>query len=71
MVSTTAANRAASITESSTSRDTVVARYSGLWAREGDIILNAQGGSFQSVENFIPPIAFERSIKDSFHGQRL
>lgn len=26
------------------SRDTVVARYSGLWAREGDIILNAQGG---------------------------
>ena len=30
--------------QSSTSRDTVVARYSGLWAREGDIILNAQGG---------------------------
>lgn len=30
--------------QSSTSKDTVVARYSGLWAREGDIILNAQGG---------------------------
>ncbi|MFZ5656094.1 MAG: LPS export ABC transporter permease LptG [Pseudomonadota bacterium] len=30
--------------QTSTSRDTVVARYSGLWAREGDVILNAQGG---------------------------
>ncbi|GAB2502771.1 LPS export ABC transporter permease LptG [Lysobacter humi (ex Lee et al. 2017)] len=30
--------------QTSKSRDTVVARYSGLWAREGDVILNAQGG---------------------------
>lgn len=30
--------------QTSTSRDTVVARYSGLWAREGDVILNAEGG---------------------------
>ena len=30
--------------QTSKSRDTVVARYSGLWAREGEIILNAQGG---------------------------
>ena len=29
---------------SAKSNDTIVARYSGLWAREGDVILNAQGG---------------------------
>ena len=31
-----------------TNRDTVVARYSGLWAREGEVILNAQGGQERS-----------------------
>lgn len=30
--------------QTSKTRDTVVARYSGLWAREGEVILNAQGG---------------------------
>lgn len=30
--------------QTSKSGNTVVARYSGLWAREGDVILNAQGG---------------------------
>jgi lipopolysaccharide export system permease protein len=30
--------------QTSKSRDTVVARYSGLWAREGEVIMNAQGG---------------------------
>jgi len=29
------------------SRDMMVAQYSGLWAREGNIVLNAQGGSEQ------------------------
>lgn len=32
------------VKQTSTNRDTVVARYSGLWAREGEVILNAQGG---------------------------
>ena len=29
---------------SKTSRDMIVARYSGVWAREGEFIINAQGG---------------------------
>ncbi|TZF91254.1 LPS export ABC transporter permease LptG [Cognatilysobacter lacus] len=32
------------VKQTATNRDTVVARYSGLWAREGEFILNAQGG---------------------------
>lgn len=31
------------------SKDMIVAQYSGLWAREGDIFLNAQNGSERSV----------------------
>lgn len=36
------------VKQTSTNRDTVVARYSGLWAREGEVILNAQGGQERS-----------------------
>lgn len=36
------------VKQTSTHRDTVVARYSGLWAREGEVILNAQGGQERS-----------------------
>lgn len=36
--------RANALKASSKSRDMIVARYSGLWAREGDVILNANGG---------------------------
>lgn len=36
------------VKQTATHRDTVVARYSGLWAREGEVILNAQGGQERS-----------------------
>ncbi|AXK70923.1 LPS export ABC transporter permease LptG [Lysobacter sp. TY2-98] len=36
------------VKQTATNRDTVVARYSGLWAREGEVILNAQGGQERS-----------------------
>lgn len=36
------------VKQTATNRDTVVARYSGLWAREGEFILNAQGGQERS-----------------------
>jgi lipopolysaccharide export system permease protein len=36
--------RANALKASSKSRDMIVAQYSGLWAREGDVILNANGG---------------------------
>jgi len=36
--------RADALKASSTSKDMIVAQYSGVWAREGDVILNAQGG---------------------------
>lgn len=36
--------RADALKASSKSDDLIVARYSGVWAREGDIILNAEGG---------------------------
>jgi len=36
--------RADALKASSKSKDMIVARYSGLWAREGDVILNANGG---------------------------
>ena len=36
--------RANSLKASAKSQDMIVAQYSGLWAREGDVILNAQGG---------------------------
>ena len=36
------------VKKTATTRDTVVARYSGLWAREGEVILNAQGGEERS-----------------------
>lgn len=36
--------RANALKTSSKSKDMIVARYSGLWAREGDVILNANGG---------------------------
>jgi lipopolysaccharide export system permease protein len=36
--------RADALKASTKSRDMIVARYSGLWAREGDVILNANGG---------------------------
>jgi len=35
---------------SAKSNDTIVARYSGLWAREGDVILNAQGGEQRALD---------------------
>ncbi len=35
---------------SAKSNDTIVARYSGLWAREGDVILNAQGGEQRDLD---------------------
>jgi lipopolysaccharide export system permease protein len=34
---------------SAKSKDTIVARYSGLWAREGEVIINAQGGEQRDV----------------------
>jgi lipopolysaccharide export system permease protein len=36
--------RANALKASAKSKDMIVARYSGLWAREGDVILNANGG---------------------------
>jgi lipopolysaccharide export system permease protein len=36
--------RANALRASAKSKDMIVARYSGLWAREGDVILNANGG---------------------------
>jgi lipopolysaccharide export system permease protein len=36
--------RANALKTSAKSKDMIVARYSGLWAREGDVILNANGG---------------------------
>ncbi|GAB1594563.1 LPS export ABC transporter permease LptG [Lysobacter claricitrinus] len=36
------------VKQTATNRDTVIARYSGLWAREGEVILNAQGGQERS-----------------------
>jgi lipopolysaccharide export system permease protein len=33
------------------SKDMIVAQYSGLWAREGDVFLNAQGGREHKDEN--------------------
>ena len=36
--------RADALKASATSRDMIVAQYSGVWAREGDVILNARGG---------------------------
>ncbi|GAB6194979.1 LPS export ABC transporter permease LptG [Lysobacter xanthus] len=36
------------VKQTAKSRDTVVARYSGLWAREADVILNAQSGQERS-----------------------
>lgn len=39
-----AQRRADALKASAKSKDMIVARYSGLWAREGDVILNANGG---------------------------
>ena len=36
--------RANALKATAKSKDMIVARYSGLWAREGDVILNANGG---------------------------
>ena len=36
--------RADALKASSKSKDMIVAQYSGVWAREGEVILNAQGG---------------------------
>jgi len=36
--------RANALKTTAKSKDMIVARYSGLWAREGDVILNANGG---------------------------
>lgn len=36
--------RANALKATAKSKDLIVARYSGLWAREGDVILNANGG---------------------------
>ena len=36
------------VKQTAKNRDTIVARYSGLWAREGEVILNAQGGQERS-----------------------
>ena len=41
--------RADTLKASAKSNDTIVAQYSGLWAREGDVILNAQGGEQRDV----------------------
>lgn len=40
----TGERRANAMKTSAKSQDMIVAQYSGLWAREGDVILNAQGG---------------------------
>ncbi|HEU0307252.1 MAG TPA: LPS export ABC transporter permease LptG [Lysobacter sp.] len=37
--------RANALKATAKSKDMIVARYSGLWAREGDVILNANGGA--------------------------
>lgn len=42
--------RADALKASAKSNDTIVAQYSGLWAREGDVILNAQGGEQRDVD---------------------
>lgn len=42
--------RADTLKASAKSNDTIVAQYSGLWAREGDVILNAQGGEQRDVD---------------------
>ncbi|GAB3379035.1 LPS export ABC transporter permease LptG [Lysobacter fragariae] len=40
----TGERRANALKASSKSKDMIVAQYSGLWAREGDVIINANGG---------------------------
>jgi len=45
-----AQRRADTLKAAAKSKDVIVAQYSGLWAREGDIFLNAQTGQERSAE---------------------